>query len=514
MPSNSSKTIKTALISVFHKDGLAPILEHLYKSGVKFVSTGGTQSYIEQQGYPCTAVEELTGYPSILDGRVKTLHPAVFGGILAIRENEEHRAQQAMYNLDDIDLVIVDLYPFSETVASGGTKQEIIEKIDIGGISLIRAAAKNFNDVVIVASKAQYALLLDILSKKGAETTLAERQHFAREAFGVSSEYDSAIFNWFCSEEEPAQLPADLRLSYDGKLGLRYGENPHQQGVFYGKFEDMFTQLHGKAISYNNILDIDGAVTLLADFAEPTFAILKHSNPCGIATRGTVLEAWKAALACDPVSAFGGVLMCNRSIDKATAEDINKIFFEVIIAPDYAPEALDILEKKKNRIILRSHGLQLPTLRYRSALNGVLCQHTDTAVESTDRMKKVTVKGASAAELSDLEFALKVVKHCKSNAIVLAKDGQLCAAGVGQTSRVDSLQQAIQKAKSFGFDLHGAVMSSDAFFPFADCVKLAGAEGITAIVQPGGSIRDAESVEACDNLGLAMYTTGVRHFKH
>lgn len=503
------KKIKSALVSVYHKDGLDRIIKLLHENGVKLISTGGTKSFIESLGIPCKAVEDLTGYPSILGGRVKTLHPKVFGGILARRSNDGDRVQMSQYDIPEIDLVIVDLYPFEDTVAGGASETDIIEKIDIGGISLIRGAAKNFNDVVIVASKAQYEPLQQILETSGAKTSLEQRKFFAKEAFAVSSAYDSAIFNWFDRDTHSA-----LRLCENGSRALRYGENPHQEACFYGDFDTMFDKLHGKEISYNNLLDIDAAVALSADFDTPTFAILKHNNACGIACRPTIEEAWDAALACDPVSAFGGVLIANGAIDKATAEKINKIFLEVIIAPEYAEEALEILKSKKNRIILKSKDLTVPAMRYRSALNGVLAQQADTAVEKAAGFRIVSKKQPTPAELKDLEFALKVVKHSKSNAIVLAKDGQLCASGIGQTSRVDSLKQAIEKARAFGFDLTGAVMASDAFFPFADCVQIAHEAGITAVVHPGGSVRDQESVDYCDANDMAMAMTGVRHFKH
>lgn len=503
------KKIKSALVSVYHKDGLDQIINLLHENGVKLISTGGTKSFIESMGIPCNAVEDLTGYPSILGGRVKTLHPKVFGGILGRRDNDGDRLQMSQYDIPGIDLVIVDLYPFEDTVASGAPEADIIEKIDIGGISLIRGAAKNFNDVVIVASKAQYAPLQQILESAGASTTLEQRKFFAREAFAVSSAYDSAIFNWFDAGQHTA-----LRLCKTGSRALRYGENPHQSANFYGDFDAMFDKLHGKEISYNNLLDIDAAVSLMADFDTPAFAILKHNNACGIACRPTISEAWDAALACDPVSAFGGVLIANGAIDKATAEKINKIFLEVIIAPEYEAAALEVLETKKNRIILKAKDLTLPDVKYRSALNGVLAQQADTSVEKRADFRIVTKKQPTASELSDLEFALKVVKHSKSNAIVLAKGRQLCASGIGQTSRVDSLKQAIEKAKSFGFDLNGAVMASDAFFPFADCVEIAHKAGITAVVHPGGSVRDQESVDYCDANNMAMAMTGVRHFKH
>lgn len=503
------KVIRRALISVYHKDGLAEILALLHKEGVEFVSTGGTSAFIESLGYPCVAVEDLTKYPSMLGGRVKTLHPAIQGGILARRSHETDQREVAEYGLSLIDLVIVDLYPFEATVASGASEEDIIEKIDIGGISLIRGAAKNFEDVVIVPSQADYSTLHEILSARGARTTLQERRHFARRAFAVSSHYDSAIFRYFDGEEHSA-----LRLTADGAKHLRYGENPHQRGIFYGDLERYFEQLHGKELSYNNLQDIEAAVSLIQDFSEPTFAILKHNNACGCASRPTLLEAWQAALAGDPVSAFGGVLVTNRPVDLETAEEINKLFFEVLIAPDFTAEALPILESKKNRILLRQREAIHSSWSYRSMLGGVLAQETDRAVETSAEMKPVTKVAPTDKELVDLVFATKLVKHSKSNAIVLSKDGQLIASGVGQTSRVDALQQAIAKARHFGFDLHGAVLSSDAFFPFDDCVTLAAEAGITAIAQPGGSVRDADSIATADRLGVAMVMTGVRHFKH
>lgn len=503
------KKIKTALVSVYHKDGLDEILKLLAADGVQLISTGGTASFIESLGLKCVTVESITGYPSILGGRVKTLHPKVFGGILSRRDNDGDTLQSAQYEIPEIDLVIVDLYPFVDTVRSGGTDAEIIEKIDIGGISLIRAAAKNFQDVVIIPSKASYAPLLDILKGQGARTSLPQRRGFATEAFAVSSAYDSAIYSWFAGAEA-----TDLRLAVDGAMSLRYGENPHQEAKFFGRFEDMFDKLHGKEISYNNLLDIDAAVGLINDFDETTFAILKHNNACGIASRDTVRESWEAALACDPVSAFGGVLITNGEIDAATAELIDTIFFEVLIAPSFTEDALKILFKKKNRIVLVAKDLSLPATRYRSALNGILAQHADTAVESPADFRAVTDAKVKDDQLADLVFANKVVKHSKSNAIVLAKNRALLASGIGQTSRVDSLKQAIEKAQGFGFDLKGGVMASDAFFPFADCVEIAHKAGIDAVVQPGGSIRDQETIDYCNANGIAMVMTGVRHFRH
>ena len=504
-----SKKIKTALVSVYHKDKLDEIIRALHADGVQFISTGGTQSFIESLGIPCQAVESLTTYPSILGGRVKTLHPKIFGGILARRALPEDLAQMEQYEIPEIDLVIVDLYPFEDTVASGAEEQAIIEKIDIGGISLIRAAAKNYKDVVIVASQAQYEPFLNLLKEQGATTTLDTRRWFAKEAFAVSSHYDSAIFNYFDGESASA-----FRYTANNSKMLRYGENPHQKGVFFGDFDNLFEQLQGKEISYNNLLDIDAAVNLMADFDDVTFAILKHNNACGVASRPTVLEAWKDALAGDPVSAFGGVLITNAVLDRATAEEINKIFFEVIIAPDYDTDALEILTQKKNRIILVQKNAKLPTRQVRSVLNGVLVQDKDLKVEGAEDMKTVTKKAPTASEIEDMIFANKIVKHSKSNSIVLAKNKQLCASGVGQTSRVDALKQAVEKAGNFQFDLNGAVMASDAFFPFPDCVEIAKNAGVTAVVPPGGSIKDQESVDYCDNNGVAMVMTGFRHFKH
>ena len=506
---SDNKRMKTALVSVFHKDGLDEIITMLHKEGVQLLSTGGNQEFIESLGVPCQRVEDLTGYPAILGGRVKTLHPTVFGGILGRRDLESDQVQMVNYEIPEIDLVIVDLYPFEATVASGASHEAIIEKIDIGGISLIRAAAKNHKDVVIVASKDQYAALADILRNKGAQTTLEERVWFAKEAFAVSSLYDSAIFNYFDGDNGSM-----FRKAVNHPKALRYGENPHQKGYFYGDFEAMFDQIHGKEISYNNLLDINAAVDLIDEFDETTFAILKHNNACGLASRDTLLAAWTDALAGDPVSAFGGVLITNRAIDKETAEEINKIFFEVIIAPDYDVNALEILTQKKNRIILVRKETEMPRQQYRSVLNGVLVQDRDLKTETPDDCKPVTNKVATAEEIEDMLFANKIVKNSKSNAIVLAKNKQLLASGVGQTSRVDALKHAIEKAKGFGFDLHGSVMASDAFFPFPDCVEIAHEAGVTAVIQPGGSVRDAESVEYCNNNDVAMVITGFRHFKH
>jgi len=506
-----SQKIQTALISVYHKEGLEEILQELNNLRIKFISTGGTKDFIQSLGYECEAVEDVSGYPSILGGRVKTLHPKIFGGILYRRDNESDKKQVKSYDIPSIDLVIVDLYPFEETVAAGGTEDEIIEKIDIGGISLIRGAAKNYKDVLIVASKNQYTPLLNLLKEKQGVTTLEDRRWFAKEAFKVSSGYDSAIFNYFDGEEHSA-----FRLSHDDGKQLRYGENPHQKGTFYGNFEEIFEQLHGKEISYNNLLDIDAAVSLISDFNETALAILKHNNACGMACRPTVKKAWDAALAADPVSAFGGIVVTNRPVDKEAAAAIHEIFFEVIIAPAYDKEALDILFQKKNRIILvlKSPEKATQQLQYRSVLNGMLVQDKNESVQSAENLQVMTQTAPGDRETQDLLFANILVKHTKSNAIVLAKDKQLIASGTGQTSRVDALKQAIEKAAAFHFDLHGAVMASDAFFPFPDCVEIAHQAGITAVIQPGGSIRDTESVAYCDQHGLAMVTTGVRHFKH
>ena len=505
-----TKRIKTALVSVYHKEGLDEIISKLHEEGVELLSTGGTRQFIESLGYPCKAVEELTTYPSILGGRVKTLHPKIFGGILCRRGLEQDMQQLAKYEIPEIDLVIVDLYPFEATVASGADEASIIEKIDIGGISLIRAAAKNYNDVVIVASQNQYQPFRDILMEHGAKTTLEERRWFAKEAFGVSSHYDAAIFNYFDGGEG-----SEFRCSANNQKTLRYGENPHQKGYFYGNLDELFDQIHGKEISYNNLQDINAAVELIDEFeGETTFAILKHNNACGLASRPTVLEAWKAALAGDPVSAFGGVLVTNAVVDKETAEAINEIFFEVIIAPDYDVDALEILGQKKNRIILVRKPAALPEKQFRSLLNGVLVQDRDQKVETRNDLKTVTAKAPTEEEIEDLLFANKIVKNSKSNAIVLAKGKQLLASGVGQTSRVDALNQAVEKAQRFGFDLKGAVMASDAFFPFPDCVEIADKAGITAVIQPGGSIKDQLSFDYCNEHGMAMVTTGFRHFKH
>lgn len=516
----AQKPIKRALISVFNKDGLEDILALLAADGVKFLSTGGTRSFIEGLGYACDAVEDLTGYPSILGGRVKTLHPKVFGGILSRRDSSDDARDTSKFSIPDIDLVIVDLYPFEATVATpGATKQDIIEKIDIGGISLIRAAAKNYKDVVIVASKDQYGQLLSILKSQGANTTLAQREALATAAFGVTSHYDTAIGTWF-RDQNLDDLDGRFSMTVAPKMPLRYGENPHQKAEYYGPFAAMFDKLHGKEVSYNNLLDIDSAENLIADLGtlapeKAAAVVLKHNNACGAALRGTLLDAWKDALAGDPVSAFGGIIALNREVDAETAEEINRIFFEVIIAPGYTPDALATLQQKKNRIILLRKGdFKGEEKVVRSCMGGVLVQERDTHVETVNDLEPMTKKQVTDSEAQDLLFANVIVKHSKSNAIVLAKGQQLIGSGVGQTSRVDALKQAIAKAQSFEFDLDGAVMASDAFFPFADCVEIAHKAGITSAIQPGGSIRDNDSVVYCDNNDMAMVKTGYRHFRH
>jgi len=507
---NTTKLIKSALISVFDKEGLEPIVKKLHENGVIIYSTGGTETFIKNLGIDVVPVEDVTSYPSILGGRVKTLHPKVFGGILNRQDHEGDVAQMIEYNIPQIDLVIVDLYPFEKTVASGASEADIIEKIDIGGISLIRAAAKNFKDTVIVASVNQYATFLNMIIEGNGCTTLTQRRYLATKAFHTSSHYDSAIFNYFNTEEDT------LKISVDEAQILRYGENPHQKGTFFGNIKKMFTKLHGKELSYNNLLDVDAAVNLIMEFKDnqPTFAILKHNNACGLATRVTVKEAYLDALAADPTSAFGGVLISNTKIDVATALEINKLFCEVVIAPSYDTEALQILQEKKNRIILTQNSTELPTTQVRTCLNGYLVQDKDLITDSRDILKVVTEKAPTEQEIEDMLFASKLSKHTKSNTIVFAKNGQLIASGTGQTSRVDALRQAVEKAKSFNFDLSGAVMASDAFFPFPDCVELAKNAGITAVIQPGGSIKDELSITYCNENNLAMVTTGVRHFKH
>ncbi len=504
------KKINSALISVYDKNNLEPIIEKLDKLGVKIYSTGGTKNFIERLGVKVTAVEEVTDYPSILGGRVKTLHPKVFGGILARRDNESDKEQLIQYEIPEIDVVIVDLYPFENTVASGATEQEIIEKIDIGGISLIRAAAKNFKDTLIIPSKNQYSDFINLLEDKKGETSIEERKKFALEAFNVSSHYDTAIFNYF----NTAFNKPVFKQSIENGNELRYGENPHQKGFYFGNLEDVFEQLHGKQISYNNLLDIEAAVQLIAEFDETTFAILKHNNACGLASRTKLVDAWNDALAGDPISAFGGILITNQEIDMRTAIEIDKIFFEVIIAPSYNSDALEVLKKKKNRIILIQKMFEFPKIQYRSMLNGALVQDRDLKMEIEEDLKPVTTIKPTKEEIEDLLFANKLVKNSKSNTIVLAKNKQLYGSGVGQTSRIDALKQAIEKAKTFKFDLNGAVMASDAFFPFSDSVQIANEAGIKLVIQPGGSVRDQESIDYCNQNGMAMVFTGTRHFKH
>ena len=504
------KPIKTALISVYHKDKLEEIVKLLNNYKVKIYSTGGTLDFIAGCGVEATPVENLTTYPSILGGRVKTLHPKIFGGILARRDNENDLFQLQEYDIPEMDLVIVDLYPFEQTVASGASEPEIIEKIDIGGVSLIRAAAKNFRDVVIVSNRNQYSKLIDILQVSHCSTSLDQRKMFAAEAFGTTSHYDTAIFSYFNGEFPQASF----KKSVEGLNTLRYGENPHQKGVFYGDLNAHFDQLHGKEISYNNLLDIDAAVNLIKEFSDATVAILKHNNACGVATRQNIKEAWVDALAGDPVSAFGGVIIANRVIDLVTAEEMNKIFFEVLIAPAYNDDALEVLKSKKNRILLTIKDFQLPKYIHRTLLNGVLVQERDSHKETPAELKVVTNNAPTQQQIDDLLFANIIVKHSKSNAIVFAKNRQLIASGVGQTSRVDAVKQAIDKAHNFNFDLNGAVMASDAFFPFPDSVEIASKAGVNAVIQPGGSVKDQDSIDYCNSNGIAMVMTGIRHFKH
>lgn len=507
---NSDRQIKKALISVYDKNLILDIANELVSLDVEILSTGGTQQYLHSHNIPVTAVEDITGYPSIFGGRVKTLHPGIMGGILYRREEQSDIAEKEKYGIPDIDLVIVDLYPFEEYVAKDASEEEIIEKIDIGGISLIRAAAKNYNDVIIVAGKEYYSDLLDLLREKKGHSSLEDRRRLAACAFLKSSNYDTHIFQYFNRKENiPAFTRSETKATH-----LRYGENPHQKALYFGGPSTLPEQLHGKEISYNNMLDIEAAIELISDIDETAVAVIKHNNACGCATGNTLKEAWESALAADPVSAFGGIIAANRIVDKATAEEMHKIFFEVVIAPDYEEEALKILEGKKNRIILRTAEARPSAMKFRSMLGGVLVQERDTYRESPEDLRPVTKVQPTQAQIEDLLFANIIVKHSKSNAIVLAKDRKLIASGIGQTSRVDALKQAIEKAHSFGFSLEGAVMASDAFFPFPDCVEIADKAGIKAVIHPGGSIRDNESVEYCDAHGLAMVMTGHRHFKH
>ena len=506
----SIKTIKSALISVYYKDGLEEIVRKLGEMNVRIFSTGGTYTFIEGLGLKAEKVEDLTTYPSILGGRVKTLHPGVFGGILARRENKGDLEQLAQYKIPEIDLVIVDLYPFEETVRSTDNEDDIIEKIDIGGISLIRAAAKNHKDVLIVSGREQYSELLQILTETGASTTLEQRKLFAAKAFMTSSHYDTAIFKYFNRDQK---IPV-FRESINDSYPLRYGENPHQKGVFFGNPDDFFTKLHGKELSYNNLLDLDSAVSLIDEFRDDTFVIIKHNNACGVASRENLIDAWKDALACDPVSAYGGVIATNRKIDETVAREIDRLFFEIIIAPGFSEGAIAVLTQKKNRIILVRKDVVPSSYSFRSLLNGVLWQERDLSTQTAGDMRLVTDREPSDQEVQDMVFANIIVKHSKSNTIVLARNRQLCASGIGQTSRVDALKQAIEKAGTFGFSLKGSVMASDAFFPFPDCVEIADKAGVVAVVQPGGSVRDQESINYCREHGMTMVVTGVRHFKH
>jgi len=509
---SNSKTIKSALISVFHKDGLAPLVQKLNEQNVTIYSTGGTEKFITNLGIDVVPVEDVTSYPSILGGRVKTLHPKVFGGILNRQDNENDVAQLKEFNIPQLDLVIVDLYPFEKTVASGAPEQDIIEKIDIGGISLIRAAAKNFKDTVILSSMEQYDAFLNLITESNGVTTLADRKKLAGKAFNISSHYDTAIFNYFNSDHEEFAL----KISENNGAILRYGENPHQKGFFFGDLEAMFDKLHGKELSYNNLLDVDAAVNLMNEFTgeDPTFAILKHNNACGFAQRETIKQAYVDALAGDPTSAFGGVLIANSEIDAATALEIHKLFCEVVIAPSFTNEALEVLKGKKNRVLLIQKQIELPKTTVRSCLNGTLVQGKDSKTDTLNDLTYVTDTKPSNSELNDLLFASKICKHTKSNTIVFTKNNQLLASGTGQTSRVDALKQAIEKATNFGFDLNGAVMASDAFFPFPDCVEIADNAGIKSVIQPGGSIKDQLSIDYCNDHNISMVLTGTRHFKH
>ena len=513
----SSRPIRAALLSVYHKDRLAPLVQVLRQHGVTLYSTGGTQQFLESEGADVTAVEDLTGFPEVFGGRVKTLHPKVFGGILHRRHEASDLAQAEQYGIPPIDLVVVDLYPFEETVASGAAEADVIEKIDIGGIALLRAAAKNYRDVLVVSSRDQYAAVTELLSAKNGSTDLDDRRHYAAAAFATTSHYDTQIGKYVSQGTSLAQKEgASEGASQPLATPLRYGENPHQAGTFYGDLAALFDQLHGKQLSYNNLVDVDAAVALMAEFADgqPACAILKHTNACGVAQAETLRDAYLNALSCDSVSAFGGVIIVNREVDAATAAELNQLFFEVLIAPGYAAEALPVLQSKKNRILLLQKPVAFPAKQVKTLLNGLIEQDADRQSESAADFRTVTQSAPTAEETAALEFAGKICKHTKSNTIVLARAGQLLASGVGQTSRVDALRQAIEKARAFGFDLHGAVLASDAFFPFSDCVEIAGAAGIRAVVQPGGSIKDGDSIRACDELGMAMVLTGVRHFKH
>lgn len=510
---STSLKITSALISVFDKEGLAPIVQELNKQGVTLYSTGGTEKFIRDLGIDVIAVEDITSYPSILGGRVKTLHPKVFGGILNRQNNTSDQEELAQFEIPQLDLVIVDLYPFEKTVASGAGEQDIIEKIDIGGISLIRAAAKNFADVLCVSDKNDYQEVLDLLVATNGAPSREDRKRFATKAFQISSHYDSAIFNYF---NEDTKASTALKVSQQEAKTLRYGENPHQEGTFYGALSDLLEQVHGKEVSYNNLLDIDAAVNLMLEFYDgsPTFAILKHNNACGFASRETLVQAYEDALAGDPVSAFGGVLIANKEIDLSTAEKVNELFCEVVIAPSYSDEALTVLKSKKNRVLLNQKPISLDPKTIRTCLNGYLVQDRDNVTDAQEHLSTATEIAPSEKEIQDLLFASKICKHTKSNTIVLVKNGQLLASGTGQTSRVDALRQAIEKANSFGFDLNNAVMASDAFFPFPDCVEIAYNAGVRSVIQPGGSIKDQLSIDYCNAQKMSMVFTGIRHFKH
>ena len=510
----SSRPIRAALLSVYHKDRLAPLVQVLRQHGVTLYSTGGTQKFLEEEGAEVTAVEDLTGFPEVFGGRVKTLHPKVFGGILHRRHDVGDLAEAEQHAIPPIDLVVVDLYPFEETVASGAEEQDVIEKIDIGGISLLRAAAKNYRDVLVISSRDQYAAVTELLTTKNGSTDLEDRRHYAAAAFATTSHYDTEIFQYM--SQGTAVSGTALRLSAQPATSLRYGENPHQAGTFYGDLSALFDQLHGKQLSYNNLVDVDAAVALMAEFTDgaPACAILKHTNACGVAQAATLREAYLHALSCDPTSAFGGVIIVNKEVDAATAAELSQLFFEVLIAPSFAADALPVLQSKKNRILLLQKPVAFPAKQVKTLLNGIIEQDADRQTESAADFRTVTQSAPTDEETEALVFAGKICKHTKSNTIVLARAGQLLASGVGQTSRVDALRQAIEKARAFGFDLHGAVLASDAFFPFPDCVEIAGAAGIRAVVQPGGSIKDADSIKAADELGMAMVLTGTRHFKH
>ena len=506
---SQKRAIKNALISVFHKDGLSPIINKLKELEIQIYSTGGTEEFIKKEGGTVNRVEDLTSFPSILGGRVKTLHPNIFGGILSRRELASDKDQLKKYNIPEFDLIIVDLYPFEKTVNCNASSEDIIEKIDIGGISLIRAAAKNFKDVFVVSEMSQYSEALEILTNNSGSTTIEERRKFATHAFNLSSNYDTAIFNYFDNNSRQS-----FKQSIRKNKKLRYGENPHQSGTFYGNLEDVFTKINGKELSYNNLLDIDAAVNLISEFDETTFIILKHNNACGLASREKLIDAWKDALAGDPVSAFGGVLITNKELDLETAKEIDKIFYEVLIAPSFSKDALALLKEKKNRILLKQKTGELPEFQFRSILNGVLYQDKDVKTDMITDMKTATKLSPTKKQSIDFAFASKICKHTKSNTIVFAKNKQLISSGVGQTSRVDALHQAVEKANKFGLELNGSVMASDAFFPFPDCVDLANKAGVKAVIQPGGSIKDQLSIDYCNENNMTMVLTGIRHFKH